>query len=780
MRLERLACRGFSTAFPGPIDLALGDLPPGVIAVVGPNGHGKTALLELAPGVLYRQLPARGDLDPVTYATSRDSCAEIAFRLRGRGALVARLNLDGPKRQTDAVLLEDGAPLNPDGKRTTYDALIGQLLPSYALFINSAFAAQGRGDEFSRRKPAERRVLFSEFLGLDHYARRAAIAKDAGDLADDARLRLEVAVEQLERATGQAAVDELDRLAKDLQVTGGEAEIEQRRLVDRVAQLEDVIALAEDPAAAIAAASQRARRAEADLAQRRSEQDALASAGRRAEAAARENRARIEADRDRILLDVRNRIAGNEQLSEQADAIRAATVALPIAREQLTTALAEREAARATRDAAAEAAAAAERALQAFLRPQDELARAQRDSALLKTVPCGGAGPYRSCQFLADAAAAAGRIAALEAQLAGLAGAVQARDAARAGLEAADPAIAAAGRLVDEQRAAVAAHERLAKYATALAEQEARVAELRAREAQTVQAAASQLAAADAADEQGRRERAGRAQALAELVEALTADLGQAAADLEAARAGDRAAAARRQELADARAEQLRLAEVLAAVRAGHDELARRRRALEAGRLELVDWRARLSRVLREKAEWRELEQALKKLPDLEIDAAGPGISARTNELLLHCYGARFALELVTQVEKADGSGFKDLFTVRVFDNEKGGGWRDIAELSGGQKVVIQEALMAAIALYVNERLPVPIETLWRDETGAALDAENRPRYVEMLRKVREVGGFHHVFFVSHDAAAAALADAQIRVQDGQAAIVLPPFQEAA
>jgi ABC-type dipeptide/oligopeptide/nickel transport system ATPase component len=35
----------------------------------------------------------------------------------------------------------------------------------------------------------------------------------------------------------------------------------------------------------------------------------------------------------------------------------------------------------------------------------------------------------------------------------------------------------------------------------------------------------------------------------------------------------------------------------------------------------------------------------------------------------------------------------------------------------------------------------MPIRTLWRDETGAALDATNGAQYIQMLRKVRELGG---------------------------------------
>ena len=57
---------------------------------------------------------------------------------------------------------------------------------------------------------------------------------------------------------------------------------------------------------------------------------------------------------------------------------------------------------------------------------------------------------------------------------------------------------------------------------------------------------------------------------------------------------------------------------------------------------------------------------------------------------------------------------------------------------------------------------------------------QGRPRSpvrIEMLRRVQEQGRLHHVFFVSHNADAAALADAQIQLKSGGSAhIVYPPF----
>ena len=122
----------------------------------------------------------------------------------------------------------------------------------------------------------------------------------------------------------------------------------------------------------------------------------------------------------------------------------------------------------------------------------------------------------------------------------------------------------------------------------------------------------------------------------------------------------------------------------------------------------------------------------------------------------------------------------KEVFSVRIFDNERGGDPRDIADLSGGEQVIVDEALKNALAIYANQRSPIPIRTCWRDETTGALDGENATRYLTMLRRVQELGGFHQVLFVTHNPDASAMADAQLVLDGGAVTTALPPFEQAA
>lgn len=70
--------------------------------------------------------------------------------------------------------------------------------------------------------------------------------------------------------------------------------------------------------------------------------------------------------------------------------------------------------------------------------------------------------------------------------------------------------------------------------------------------------------------------------------------------------------------------------------------------------------------------------------------------------------------------------------------------------------------------LYANSRSAMPARTIWRDESDQALDAEHTAAYVSMLRKLREMGGYHQVIVVSHNPDVIEQADARLRFRDGK------------
>ena len=178
---------------------------------------------------------------------------------------------------------------------------------------------------------------------------------------------------------------------------------------------------------------------------------------------------------------------------------------------------------------------------------------------------------------------------------------------------------------------------------------------------------------------------------------------------------------------------------------------------------------ARITPLERDLAGWRFLARGLGRegVQALELDAAGPRVSGLANELLADAYGSRFQIRFETQAAKADGKGVKETFDVVVVDTEKGreGNGED---LSGGEKVIVGEALGMAVGLFHAQAAGVSLGTVIRDETVGALDPENGEKYLAMLRAFLRVGHVHQLLYVAHQPALIDMADAVIRVEDGR------------
>lgn len=783
MRIERLSLKGL-TKFRDVVTLDFRELPPGLVAITGENGAGKTTILEAMFAAVHRSFASR-DGELYDYATGRDSFIEEEIAIDGCGVFRSRVNIDGPKRNSDAVLTAirpDGTfPLN-DGRVSDFDRAVALHFPSKDLLLASAFAAQNKTGSFITLDKKARKALFMRLLAIERYQTMSDTARQAASLVDQGRGRLMAVRDELARGTTSDLVDELDRLANRLQVEGGDAETQRIEIKAVIAGLEERLALVQDQVAAHAAATQRVRTLEADVAARRAELARLRQERTQALKDSGTELARLVAQRTAKIAEIEGLIANNQKLIANGDAVRAAAVAVDAAHVALTDLRSPELTAHKTLEVAEQAVRTREKELTAFAQTRRDLARAEEDAETLKTVPFGSNCAAAECRFLVGANRAAEQIVPLRTTLAAEADAYQDLTRLKAEVDEHKTLVASLRAAIGTHEATITAQSKMAGLRDKVAAADARIDELQKQRTETF-TIFEQLGAAN-----GERERAALARIddRVGIVDSEAAALGlaldTARADLETSAEGNRQAVVLQGQLAEARGRWDATTAILARVEAGHADLARRRAEMTAKLRRLANVDTTVKTMGDELLDWQFLTKGLGRdgLPVLEIDAAGPTISAYTNELLTACFGARFSVELVTQREKADGKGHVDDFSIQVFDNAAGGDPRDIADLSGGEQVIVAEALMNAISIYVNTTAPIPVRTCWRDETTGALDPENAQRYLAMLRKVQELGGFHHVFFISHNADAAGQADAQIRVTNGTAAIVLPPFAAAA
>lgn len=151
-----------------------------------------------------------------------------------------------------------------------------------------------------------------------------------------------------------------------------------------------------------------------------------------------------------------------------------------------------------------------------------------------------------------------------------------------------------------------------------------------------------------------------------------------------------------------------------------------------------------------------------------EIQADGPEVSSLVDALLEGCFDNKFEIRFRTQRPKADGRGMVDDFDIEVRNKNLDRTYL-VEELSGGQFVLANEAVNLGIAIYnMQQGEGLSYETLFRDETVAALDSVNAKEYVRMLRRAMDLGGFNQVVFICHTPLVWELADSVLRVENGQ------------
>ena len=201
--------------------------------LTGDNGHGKSALLDAITWALWGQTRAKS-LDDIV-RLGQDECeVEFVFDLEGDRYRVLRKRSLRTRSGLSALELHGFDPatrsyraLSGNSIRETEAKIAHILHMNYDTFVNSVFILQGRADEFTTRRPGERKRILSEILGLsvfDELQTRARIHH--GSLDQEAKTiaeRLHELQQQVARKVDLAASVEAHRAT----LTGLQAEVHE-------------------------------------------------------------------------------------------------------------------------------------------------------------------------------------------------------------------------------------------------------------------------------------------------------------------------------------------------------------------------------------------------------------------------------------------------------------------------------------------------------------------------------------------------------------------------
>jgi exonuclease SbcC len=180
-----------------------------VACLCGDNGHGKSALLDAITWALWGEARAKSDDDLINLGQSEME-VEFEFSVSQNHYRVLRKRTKGGLKRTGQSLLElqiatsDGfATLTGNTIRETEKKIIEILRMDYQTFINSALLLQGRANEFSMKKPGERKEVLANILGLSLYDKLEKLARDYTKEREIIQQRLSSDVTRIEQELSQ-------------------------------------------------------------------------------------------------------------------------------------------------------------------------------------------------------------------------------------------------------------------------------------------------------------------------------------------------------------------------------------------------------------------------------------------------------------------------------------------------------------------------------------------------------------------------------------------------
>ncbi|MCZ2078649.1 MAG: hypothetical protein LC130_27095 [Bryobacterales bacterium] len=705
MRFRTLKLRGLSEAFRNEVEVDFDKLGPGLIAIVGENGAGKSTLIGSLFASLYRQLPGQKRA-LYDFATDAQPEIDVCFSVNGE-QYRSLLRINPQSRQMESYLFRSDGQALSDGKKESFQDCVQRLVGSRAFYEASIFSNQKRAGNFLSLERAQRKDVFvSELLGLERLRRLSAMAKA-----------------EAERTTREVADLESEKKAL-LNVSKQPA---------GTARIEDIEQALSDTAAALEGREKERSEASARLGELQRELGALESL--------EANRISVTRRQDSLAREITTlgRAVGEDQH------LLARRMECSGARERLD-AISERIEDLHSRIQQVHAAEAANREIEGAVRTvsaeltakRGELDRARTECEELSRVPCQGLGEFASCPKIQRAIRAQQDLPQIEGTMATL---ELERRVHESGLV---QIVVGSAQLLAEVREAERERQKLE---TLVRQQE----ELKAVEARL----------AERLETLGRLEREHSA---------LTGELVRLDQEISAySDRRQREQQLRRRSLeleAELRSLQVRREGLLADK--AQFEQARAHAARTEQRLQLLE--KELSLVRQERDDWEYLARVFgaDEIQLLEIQSAGPELSELVNDLLEGCLDNKFEVRFRTHRPKADGRGFVDDFDVEVRNKSLDRAFT-VDELSGGQFVLVNEALNLGIAMYnARKGEGIRYEMLFRDETIGALDRQNGLEYVRMLRRAMEIGGFYQVVFISHTPGVWELADRVLEVKDGR------------
>lgn len=782
------------------IALDFRNLSPGLVAISGRNGSGKTTIIEnLHP---YRCMVSReGSLTNQFYL--KDSFRVLEFEYNGK-RYESKILIDALTGASEAYLFEEGKALN-DGKLTTYDKAIEELLGSRDLFFNSVFSGQ-KSKGIAQLKPAEIKTLFFELLNLNHYEVYCERAKEKlkekqlqlSSIEGEVRVLME-SILDVNEADVIRAKETLQYLEEAILTSGNDLRKAQNRkdeLQTALAKKEAVLANYKTIEAEILTKRDRIREIELGLAR---EIDRMMvemdkelkslQTGQDRSSKLEEIEAKLARARKLMMnLDtIKENIAKKKEFEASLKEVRES-----IDRESQMLRNSEEHRLKRLSCVPYEDIKKIEyRILDASHREaklKQDLEKAEMEYRLIDEVPCDEI-TGSNCQFLKNAHLMREAIPAIKNELDEIAREIdRERELLKNRTEIKEEIEKEISRF-DEVAQVIKSKERDLRLEAGRIE--AQLTELEKHPWENLLPEAQKA-------ESDIRIHEMEIEALAKEEDAYNRELATigeryAAIEEEKRRSSAEMAAELQQEIERISSEidptledqvrsirfNLELSEGEIAKHTGEIELLNIRLKAHQAKLQELELRIEQARVTQAKINAKMTEKVLVEseineyaflvkafdktgIPVLKLENSGIEISSRANELL-SLFENKFRIVFETTSWTKDKKKLKETFLINIVEDD---GVCNLSDKSGGQQVWLETAIQLAISLVVRQQ-GRRIETSFLDEKDGALDIENAYSYVRMLEKAHAMSGVHNTFIITHRPELLEMIPQKVLLRDG-------------
>lgn len=185
--------------------------------ICGDNGHGKSALIDAITWALWGKTRAKSD-DDLIHLGQTEMEVEFDFAIGGQLYRIIRKHSKPKQRRRSGKTTLEFQIAAGDGFRSitgnsiaeTQQKVIDVLHMNYPTFVNSALLLQGRADEFTLKRPVERKQVLADILGLSFYDELEERAKQLANQQEAVKSQLESAIQDINDELAQKPAYEAD------------------------------------------------------------------------------------------------------------------------------------------------------------------------------------------------------------------------------------------------------------------------------------------------------------------------------------------------------------------------------------------------------------------------------------------------------------------------------------------------------------------------------------------------------------------------------------------